>query len=174
MSDQGTYNASGDKGLAGGGRLTYRIEGARETLGRGLDLDIRTAIENRNARYFGNESRAGPKKLVLINHKVKAIQEAVDELNDGRRNCSGVAYQVDEPYYPDEYDHLVDLRDVPVDELSSAFQGAQAELLKRGFFVNSIRTDDHGRLIHLHVVRKRSADETRAHGLRKQEEKEDA
>jgi hypothetical protein len=47
------------------------------------------------------------------------------------------------------------------------------ELLQRGFFVNSVRTDDHGRLIHLHVVRKRSADETRAHGLRKREEEDD-
>lgn len=77
MTDD-TYATDDQTSLAGGGQLRWRIEGARERLGRGLDLDIRTAVENRNARYFNAPADVGPQKLVTMSHKLRVIQAVVD------------------------------------------------------------------------------------------------
>lgn len=166
-----TYTTRDTRTLSGGGTVSWQIEGARHRVGQGLDRGIRAAIENRNARYFNEAGDAGPRKPVTIPHQLPAVGDVVELLNDGDRyNVEGLQYEVEDGYYPDEYDHMILLSGVPDDQLQSAFLNVQTRLLERGFFVNSVRTSDSGRLEKLHVVRKQQADITRAYGREKHEE----
>ena len=72
-----------------------------------------------------------------------------------------MVYVVEEAYYPDDYDHFIDLTGIAVGDRAHAFMHIQGTLSERGFVVNSARSDDEGRLTKLHVVRMRWIDEKR-------------
>lgn len=82
---------------------------------------------------------------------VPAIVDAVEHANRHPTNNErdgDLEYVVEDGYYPGEYQHFVDLADVPPDLRHSASIQAISELSKRGLLVNSVRWDPP----RLHVV----------------------
>lgn len=152
--------------LAGGGELEVAIRG-RENAVRTLETAIRAAVNRWGSRYFQALDRSDYQNPPLVTRERKhpAIQEAVDEANarpSWAKNHDGeMAYEVAEAYYPDDYDHFVDLRGIDAADRAQAFMHAQAELAQRGFVINSARSNDAGQLTKLHIVRLRWIDAKR-------------
>lgn len=181
MSEQQAHGGrSGTRALSGGGEATYTVEHRDEDRARRLASKIETAIEMVNAQYFNETPRArlGTRRTTSSGFRLSAIQEAVDEANrkpSFAKNHDGrMEYVVTEGYYPDEYDHYVDVTDVEPAGLFSAFLGIQSELCRRGYMVNSIRTDDDGRLTKLHVMPLTWAYEYRSSGRRDEQADDDS
>jgi len=152
--------------LAGGGELEVTIRG-RENAVRALDTDIRAAVNRWGSRYFQSLDRSDYRRPPLVTRERlhPQIREAVAEANARpsweNRDAGEMAYVVEEAYYPDDYSHYVDLTDIDAADRSDAVMHVQAELAERGFVINSVRSDDEGRLTKLHVVRLRWIDEKR-------------
>lgn len=73
-----------------------------------------------------------------------AVQDAVAHANRHPSNNArdgDLAYVVEEPFYPDEYAHFIDLSNVDADLRYSASIQAISELARRGLVVNSVRWD---------------------------------
>lgn len=155
-----------------GGEVSYEIDGLREGHARSLATKMDTAIEMALSRAFNHEPREklGPRRADT-EWELPAIQDAVDAVNDSGTfgdNFEGdVAYAIEEGYYPEEWTHYVDLTDVETDGLQTAFSTTQSELVRRGYGINSIRTDDEGRVTKLHVISLSWFYDARSHGKQK-------
>jgi hypothetical protein len=166
--DDSDYEASrlGTHSLAGGGELEYAIRG-RENAVRALETDIRAAVNRWSSRYFNALDRSDYQHppLVTRDREHPAIREAVEAANAKpsweNREAGEMVYVVEDAYYPDDYNHHVDLTDIDVGERSHAFMHIQGELAERGFVINSVRSDEEGRLTKLHVVRLHWIDQRR-------------
>lgn len=164
--------------LVGNGEVTYRVEHDRERRLQSVVSKIDTAIEMAKAHAFNHEpgQRYGPKRA-NTEYKLRSIQAAVDEANAKPtfENVDGeLAYVVEDGYYPEDYQHMIDVTDVAKPDRADALLHAQSALCARGYVVNSLRSDDDGHLTRLHVVALTWVYNARAYGKRKAKAEIDA
>lgn len=168
-SDDDTHTRMVERTIAGGGTITVEIETPRERSADGLQSRIETTIEMHSAMFFNYEPReeVGTKRA-STEYQLTPIREAVEAVNDsptfGDTADGDVAYVVRDGYYPDDYEHLIAVTDVSPAERHRAFLTIQSQLVSRGYAVNAVKTDDEGRLTHLHVVSMLWVYDARSHG----------
>lgn len=158
----------GDHGLAGGGGVEYSIRG-RENPARTVRTRLREAVREANARYFGEQpDRPTRPNLVTVDYKYGPIKEAVQAVRrvpSFEKNTEGdIAYVVEEAYYPGEYSHYIEVSGVDPERRGMTFMHVQGALAERELTINSVRTDDEGRLTKLHVQRMSWLDQRRKGG----------
>lgn len=78
----------------------------------------------------------------------QAIQDAVGATVANNEDYENVKYSVSDGYYPDEWEHEIDLSEVPEDRLMGSSVSVVSELARRGMAVNSVRCDP----LRLHVI----------------------
>jgi len=153
--------------IAGSGTLEYSIVHRREKTATALKRELQKAVEVVNARYFNQapDRRPGAKRADT-EYELRAIRAAIDAANDsstfGENIAGDLTYVIEEGYYPGEWTHYIGLTDIPVSSRARALLAAQSALCRRGYMVNSARSDDDGLLEKLHVVSMRWAYDARS------------